>query len=171
MRLLPLVFGVFLAAGATGVSIAAPAIAAPQDAAAKALDLQELRKLLATPEGQIDFATAKLTIDRAIDPTIDAAAVQQKLDAMAGAIRSRFPVGASRRGKLDILLSFLYQPGPWNDQRPFSYDFDDPFGKNLRNKLLPTYLASRAEGSWRTLQEAQGRLARGRLRAGGRSGG
>lgn len=37
----------------------------------------------------------------------------------------------------------LYDPGPWNWGRPFSYDHADPYGVDLRNKLLGTYLATR----------------------------
>ncbi|MDO1528622.1 transglutaminase family protein [Fulvimonas sp. R45] len=37
----------------------------------------------------------------------------------------------------------LYQAGPWNDNRPFTYDFNDPLGKNIQNKLLSTYLDTR----------------------------
>lgn len=95
------------------------------------------------PAAKLDFAEAKLAIDQLIDPNVEALHVRRQLDALTESIRSRFPVGASRRAKLDILLSSLYQPGPWNNFHPFSYDLDDPLGKNLSNKLLSTYLATR----------------------------
>lgn len=146
MRLLASLLVVGLVLGATSPGIAAPAAKTKQaqaNAPASDSNVQALAALLRTPEAKIDLAKSKLAIDRMIDPKVDVPGTLQQLDALAVKIRSRFPPGVSNRAKLDILLSSLYQPGPWNDNRPFSYDFDDPFGKNLRNKLLPTYLASR----------------------------
>nr|WP_244292546.1 transglutaminase family protein [Xanthomonas hyacinthi] len=61
----------------------------------------------------------------------------------APAIQPVLAQGANRRSQLDALLVTLYQSGPWNDNRPFRYDLDDPLGKNRTNKLLATYLATR----------------------------
>lgn len=38
---------------------------------------------------------------------------------------------------------FLYESGKWNNYKPFSYDFEDPLGDSLENKLLSSYLKSR----------------------------
>jgi len=105
--------------------------------------LEPLRALLSTPEPQLDLAKAKLTIDHMIDPTIDVPGTLKQLDILAAKIKARFPAGATKRAKVDILLSSLYEPGPWNDYRSFSYDLNDPFGKAIRNKLISTYLISR----------------------------
>ena len=78
-----------------------------------------------------------------IDPSIDTAATLSQLDAMAQGIKVMLPAGASSRLTMDALRFHLYQPSPWNGNRPFQYDLDDPFGANVRNKLLPTYLATR----------------------------
>lgn len=117
------------------------ALALPAFAAAP--PLADLRTQFAKPESQVDFADAKLVIDRLIDPTLDTSAVRHELDALTQAVRKNTPAGANRRGQLDALLTTLYQPGPWNDNRPFRYDLEDPFGKNGANKLLSTYLATR----------------------------
>jgi regulator of sirC expression with transglutaminase-like and TPR domain len=37
----------------------------------------------------------------------------------------------------------LYQPGPWNDNRPFAYDQSDPLGEKVQHKLLSEYLKTR----------------------------
>lgn len=103
----------------------------------------DLQRLLAQPDAAVDFATAKITIDRLIDPNLDGEAVMRELDELSRAITSRTPVGLSPRARMDVLLSTLYTAGPWNGQRPFAYDLDDPFGKDLRNKLLSTYLRTR----------------------------
>lgn len=95
------------------------------------------------PEDRVDLAGAKLTIDRLIDPTIDAGAVLRELDQLTTAVKRRTPAGLTKRAELEVLLDTLYRPGPWNDNRPFSYDLNDPFGKNRQNKLLATYLITR----------------------------
>jgi len=102
-----------------------------------------LRRLLEQPEGAIDLARAKVAIDRLVDPTIDAEDTLRQLDQWAATVRARFPPGASNRQKVDLLVSTLYEPGPWNDHRPFDYDFTDPYGKDVRKSLLANYLASR----------------------------
>jgi len=103
----------------------------------------DLQRLLVQPDTNVDFAMAKITVDRLIDPGIDPAAVMRELDQLTQAIASRTPAGLTPRARMDILLSTLYTSGPWNDQRPFTYDLDDPFGKELKNKLLSTYLRTR----------------------------
>lgn len=113
------------------------------DAHAEGDPLSPLRSLLQTPESTVDLAKAKVMIDRMIEPTVDEAATLRQIDTLASRIRARIPEGANRRAKLEILVDSFTQPGPWNDFRPFRYDLDDPFGKNLRNKLLSTYLATR----------------------------
>lgn len=147
MRLLSAsLLGALLVFAVADASPAAPSATSPSSEAqtpAQVENLQTLQALLRTPEAQLDLAKAKLTIDRMIDPTIDVPSTLKQLDALAARIKARFPVNASNRIKLDMLLSSLYEPGPWNDHRPFSYDLDDPLGKNIRNKLIPTYLARR----------------------------
>lgn len=105
--------------------------------------IRQVRDLMAKSAADLDLAQAKLTIDRLIDPSIDTAATLRQLDELAAIVRSGFPPNASNRQKLEALLIFLYQPGPWNEGQPFTYDLADPLGKNIRNKLLPTYLATR----------------------------
>lgn len=106
-------------------------------------NLRTIRAILELPDQRIDLARAKLTIDHMIDPGIDIANNLKQLDGMEHAIQSRLPAMATSRDKLDALRGYLYQVGPWNANRPFSYDLDDPLGHNIHHKLLPTYLATR----------------------------
>jgi regulator of sirC expression with transglutaminase-like and TPR domain len=106
-------------------------------------DLAAVRLVLQSPEADIDLAKAKLAIDRMIDPSIDVDRTLSQLDAMASGLRSLLPAGASKRLTMDALRYHMYQASPWNGNRPFTYDLDDPFGVNVRNKLLTTYLATR----------------------------
>lgn len=105
--------------------------------------LKVIQGILDMPEKQIDLAKAKLSIDRMIDPSVDVEGALKQLDAMASEIRAKLPPGASSRDKLETLRTYIYQAGPWNGNRPFSYDLRDPFGRSLKNKLLTTYLSTR----------------------------
>lgn len=105
--------------------------------------LATLKAQFALPDAKVDYATTKLTVDRLIDPGTDTAAVRRELDRWEQAIRSNVPAGANGRQTLDALIKILYQPGPWNDGKPFSYDLDDPLGKKPVSKRLATYLATR----------------------------
>jgi regulator of sirC expression with transglutaminase-like and TPR domain len=60
---------------------------------------------------------------------------------MALQIKTTLPAGASSRAKVEALRSFLYDSG--SGKRPFQYDMQDPSGRKIQNKLLPTYLATR----------------------------
>jgi len=102
-----------------------------------------LRLLLQQPEGSIDLARAKITIDRMVDPSIDTDAVLRQVDEWAAKARARFPANASNKVKMDLLISTLYEPGPWNDNRPFGYDYTDPFGQDVKKGLLSTYFTMR----------------------------
>lgn len=116
---------------------------APPAPPAPAANLETIRQLLAQPEDKIDFATAKLTIDKMIDPTIDIEAASKQLDMLSADIWRNLPPQPSSRIKVEAMRAHLYQPGPWNGHRPFAYDLNDPLGRDMRSKLLPTYLATR----------------------------
>ncbi len=118
-------------------------VVAPVLAFAEPTSFPTLEGLLAKPEAQIDFAQAKLAVDLLIDPSQQNANTLHKINAWTMRIKARFPANATRREKLDILISTLYMPGSWNDNRPFQYDLDDPLGKNHSTKLLATYLSTR----------------------------
>jgi hypothetical protein len=107
--------------------------------------VRTLRQLLKQPEENADLATAEVAVEHMIDPSINEKTVMEQLDAWAAKVRARFPQGGatSNDAKFTVLISTLYEPGPWNDFHPFSYDLDDPEGLNISNKLMSRYLASR----------------------------
>lgn len=106
-------------------------------------DLAPLRVQFQLPDEQVDYAAAKLMVDHLIDPSTDTAAVRRELDVWERAVRSNVPANPTARQVLDALLKTLYEPGPWNQGKPFSYDLSDPLGKYPKNKQLATYLATR----------------------------
>lgn len=92
-----------------------------------------------------DMADIKLTIDRMVEPSVDVAANLKIIDGMTADIESmRAAAGAtSDLDKLAVLKRYIYQPGPWNGGKAFSYDLDDPLGHKPENRLLSDYLADR----------------------------
>jgi regulator of sirC expression with transglutaminase-like and TPR domain len=116
---------------------------AKDNSANQAIVIGKIHALLSTPEAQLDLANAKLSIDRMIDPSINMAATSNQLNGMAAQARTLVPPNASKRETLHALQVYLYVAGPWNKQQPYKYDLDDPLGKNIRNKLLTTYLVTR----------------------------
>lgn len=106
-------------------------------------DFAPLRAQFQLPDEQVDYAAAKLMVDHLIDPSTDTIAVHRELDVWERAVRRNVPANPTARQVLDGLLKTLYEPGPWNQGKPFSYDLSDPLGKNPKNKQLATYLATR----------------------------
>lgn len=102
-----------------------------------------LQEWLSQPEGNIDLAHAKVALDHAIDPSIDIDATLREVGEWVARVRARFPPDANNGTRLELLLSTLYEPGPWNNHRPFTYDYTDPRDSDVRNTFLSTYLERR----------------------------
>lgn len=102
-----------------------------------------VREVLSIPKAQLDYAGAKLALDRLIDPSIDTHATMVTLDRMVVTVRRLAGPSTSSGAMLKALRTSVYEPGPWNDDRPFAYDQDDPLGQRVSNKLLATYLTTR----------------------------
>jgi regulator of sirC expression with transglutaminase-like and TPR domain len=102
--------------------------------------VQIIRSVMETPDDQIDFAKAKLTFDKIYDPNTDIKASLQQIDRMAQTIRTMAGSSAPPRLRLIMLRKYIYEPGVWNDDKPFQYDLTDPFGRKPANRLLSTYL-------------------------------
>lgn len=105
-------------------------------------NLKIIRAILTQADSKIDLAKVKLTIDHMIDPSVDITGSLKKINSMSLDIQTRLPPHATNRVKLEILKTYLYQAGAWNGNQPFHYDLTDPFGHNIHNKLLTTYLST-----------------------------
>jgi regulator of sirC expression with transglutaminase-like and TPR domain len=103
-------------------------------------DAKLLQAILHKPDDQIDLARTKLAIDKMVDPSIDVEATLRQIDAMVAAIKAMPEFGTDN---LVALRRYVYEAGPWNGSRPFQYDLADPLGRELKSKLLPSYLASK----------------------------
>ncbi len=106
-------------------------------------EAQALKAILEQSEEAIDFARAKFAIDKLVDPSIDVKANLKKIDAIVKAIQSLLPANASSQDKMLAVKKYLYEPGAWNNRQPYQYDFADPKGTKIINKLLPTYLTTK----------------------------
>lgn len=103
----------------------------------------DVRAIFAQDMETIDLARAKLELDRLVMPSVDVAAELAQIDAMATELAAMIPAGADAWAKVEVLRRYLYEAGPWNDNRPFAYDMADPYGKLNGNKLLADYLNDR----------------------------
>lgn len=90
-----------------------------------------------------NFLSAKIALDRIVDPSIKPAEVLKQVAALTAAARTFAGPHPSIGAQFDAVRKVLYEPGPWNDNRPFTYDHSDPLGENVRHKLLSYYLKSR----------------------------
>ena len=103
----------------------------------------DVRELFTRNMNTLDFARVKIEVDRMIDPSIDANAQLAQIDQMVATIRTMLPPNATSWDKVETIRRYIYQPGSWNNGRAFSYDHDDPYGLDVRNKLLSDYIRDR----------------------------
>lgn len=103
----------------------------------------DVRVLFARDLDAVDFARVKIEVDRMIDPSIDVDAQLAQIDQMVATIRTMLQPNATSWDKVEIIRRYIYQAGEWNDGRAFSYDHDDPYGLDVRNKLLSDYIQDR----------------------------
>ena len=102
-----------------------------------------VRAIMATSDGKIDLARAKLTFDKLVDPRVDIAGAPRQIDGMTRTIRQMAGPDAPMRLRLTMLRRYIYEAGPWNGNKPFAYDLSDPLGQKPANRLLTTYLGTR----------------------------
>lgn len=99
--------------------------------------------MLSIPDERLDLAEAKLELDRMVDAAVDKPRTLAQLDAIVSTIRGMPGGQGSDRERLTAVRTFIYEAGPWNQYRPFSYNLKDPYGRETRSKLLTHYLDKR----------------------------
>ncbi len=102
--------------------------------------MNKITEILSLPEDKIDLATAKLVIDKMIDPTINIQQNLNKLNKMARQVKTIISDKSTEMDKMLAIRTFLYEKGRWNDHHPFQYDLSDPLGQRIANKLLPNFI-------------------------------
>lgn len=101
-----------------------------------------VRTVLSVPDSELSYERSKLTFDAVIAPKLDRAAVSAKIEQLASAATS-IALGGNDIAEIQAVRQVIYEAGAWNGNRPFIYDHDDPYGQDLHNKLLATYLDTR----------------------------
>jgi regulator of sirC expression with transglutaminase-like and TPR domain len=99
--------------------------------------------VLSLPDEELDYARAKLALDRIVDPSLDAEWASAELDRLTEAARALAGASQDETASLAALRRIIYESGPWNGYRPFAYDHDHPDGTYLPQKLLHVYLKGR----------------------------
>lgn len=104
---------------------------------------QSVQNLFDHDMATLDIARVKIEVDRLLDPSIDMDEQLAQIDEMVSTIKQMLPRKADSWAKVEAIRRYIYQPGPWNGNRAFRYDHDDPYGLNLQNKLLSDYMDDR----------------------------
>jgi regulator of sirC expression with transglutaminase-like and TPR domain len=103
---------------------------------------QAVESVLAQPRERLDYAEAKLELDRLADPSGDLSGARLELDRLTAIARAMVTIDDSGAVRMSAIRTLIYEPGPWNSGRPFAYDHSDPLGQSLRSRLLPVYLST-----------------------------
>jgi hypothetical protein len=112
----------------------------PRDAAATA---RLVKSVLSVPDNKIDFARAELTFEKLVAPQIDVGALLGQIEEITRTVKSMAGPSPTNRTKLIALKAYIYQSGPWNDFKPYRYDFSDPRGEDFSHALISRYMATR----------------------------
>jgi len=104
---------------------------------------QTIRDVENVKEENIDIGLWALIIAKEYDNSIEINKYLKMLENYSEEIKRML---ADRTKDMDKFLAtkmFIYDSGKWNDEKPFSYDLDDPLGNIPENQLLNTYLETR----------------------------
>lgn len=147
----------FLAAFPASAQDRFPATYSPE----RAYTDQQVRDLLTIPEEEVDVGLWALVIAHEYDSSVDVEAYLRQLDQMAAQVRRMLAGRTSDMDKLLAVRAFLYEPGPWNNERPFDYDLSDLTKREFLAQLASVLLhQARAERDWeRALSWAEFMLA------------
>jgi regulator of sirC expression with transglutaminase-like and TPR domain len=99
--------------------------------------------ILNQPDARLDYGRTKLAFDAIIDPAARSPAIASELAHLAAEARAFAGPEADDRHKLSAVRHVIYDAGPWNGNRPFGFDMNDPAGQKLGNALLSHYLTTR----------------------------
>jgi len=110
---------------------------------ARAAGITSPESLVSEQLKSTDLLNAKVALDQIVDSSIKPAVVVKEVAALTAAARSAAGPHPSIGAQFDAVRKVLYQPGPWNDNRPFAYDQSDPFGEKVQHKTLASYLKTR----------------------------
>lgn len=93
-------------------------------------------------EDDINIGLWALIIAKEFDKSVDVQVNLKKLNLMVEEINKMLAGRTKDMDKFLAVKMFIYEAGEWNNYTPFTYDLDDPLGKNLENQLLSSYIKS-----------------------------
>ena len=103
----------------------------------------DVRALFDRDMSKIDYAEVMVEVERIINPRVEAEAILAEINRMVSQIATAIPSSAPEWDKIGAIQQYIYEPGYWNDGKAFSYDHDDPWGRNFNNRMLSNYLTDR----------------------------
>jgi regulator of sirC expression with transglutaminase-like and TPR domain len=115
----------------------------PAKAQTKPTPSHTIREVLGRPDVRLDYLDAATTFDRLMDKASDTAATRATVARLVDAARQMAGPRPSDAYKLAAVRKAMYDAGAWNNDRAFSYDLHDPFGAQVRSKMLSTYVQTR----------------------------
>ena len=89
--------------------------------------LTAVRLALRVSDQNPDYLRAKLAFDAIVNPSLDNASASRMVDRLTAAANELAGTNVDDARKLASVRTAIYQPGAWNDHRPFAYDMRDPW--------------------------------------------
>lgn len=105
--------------------------------------LEVLDNLVVSQKEKPSLLDTKLTIDKLIDADLDVALTRSRIESMVEDINTMTTPAMSGWQRLDVLRTYIYEAGDWNNETVFSYDLDDPQGISRKSRLIHNYLKTR----------------------------
>lgn len=104
---------------------------------------ETLTALLFSDVKSIDLTQSKLVIDNLVDPSVDVEAQNEEMEAIAAKLQSYMGAIDDPNSKIDVIRTYIYKVGVWNESQKYDYDFEDPNGRLAISKTLKKYVETR----------------------------
>ena len=106
-------------------------------------EAKRIAHILKQPAEKLSLARIKVTVDKMVDPTIKINSTLRTINKMVTEIQSMVSDKASSMDKVLAIKKYLYEKGSWNNYQTYQYDFADPMGTKMANKMLSNYLTTK----------------------------
>jgi len=104
---------------------------------------QTIEEILQLPEEDIDVGIASLVLAKEFYPEMDIDFFLCSFDSLADRFNKSFGQYTDPDQRIRALNTFLYKPGIWNKGITFSYDNDDLEARELNNRFINGYIATK----------------------------
>lgn len=102
-----------------------------------------IEEILEWPEDQIDIGFSSLILAKEFYPDLNIEFFLYSFDYMAQRFQDYFGKLESKDERIRALNTFIYKPGPWNDNITFQYDNEDLHVQKLSNKFINGYISTK----------------------------